>query len=303
MSNELIEKSSFGVDFQPAKIEMKNYEVMKNMVEQYAEKYQGLVFTRDEKAGALEARSELIAAKDTVESERKRIKQEAEKPIDKFDKSMRAIEALIEEPLNDVRDGIKQIEEEEKEERKEALNELLIEKTEGTGVSIDDIEKDDRWLNKGNWTSKLNPTGKFEAEVENAVEAAVKEKERKENEIRILEEFCKAQDIDPAGWISQLDYKDAMEVINLINLEKERKERLAKEQEEKKKEHDEFIAKQQETLNEIDEIEEVEEETITNVISVTGTVSQLKALNEYLVTSGIEVEQVDIDLSIDDLPF
>lgn len=294
MANELIEKNTFKLDFKPAELKINNYDEMKELVSNYSKKYKNLVFDPEDKKGLTQARQELLALRNALDTERKNVKAVYNEPLNEFEDMIKDLTEMIDEPLETVREGISAIDEAEKEARKEALNDLLERLTKDTSISIDDIEKDDRWLNKGNWTGKLEPKGKFEAEIENAVEAAIKEKERHETEKRILKEFCKAQDIDPAGWISQLEHRNAMEVIDLINLEKQRKEKLAADQEAKRKEYEEFQMKQQQAKDEadlfIDEI--VVEETITNTIQVTGTISQLQALNEYLKGSGITVKQV-----------
>ena len=102
-----------------------------------------------------------------------------------------------------------------------------------------------------------------------------------------------------------MDHRNAMEVIDLINMDKERKARIAADQERRAAEHEAFLLKQKEELTAIEEVEIVEvspieepepiqedEPVITNVIQVTGTIAQLTSLNEFLVTSGIQVELV-----------
>lgn len=302
-TNELVENSSFGLVYRPAELEMKNYDEMKDMVDGYAEKYRGLVFTRDEKGGATQARSELIMLRDAIDTERKNVKREYNKPLQAFENKIKTLTKMIDEPLNDIRDGLKVIDEAERAEREDALNRLLEEKLKGSNIAMDELERDERWLNKGNWTAKLKPTAKFEEEVNAAIDQVVKEKERKEAEKRVLIQFCEAQGIDPAGWLGQLEYRNAVEVIDLINLDRQRKEQLAKEQEQKAKEHEEFMKRQQEIIQEAQQ-EEVKEEVITNTIQVTGTVAQLNALNAYLVDSGIQVKLVEDEVfALDDLPF
>ncbi|WP_158563520.1 MULTISPECIES: DUF1351 domain-containing protein [Vagococcus] len=316
MSNELATERKIYLDFTPAVLDMTNYDELKVEVEKYADKYKGLVFTRDEKTGANQARSELLALQNAIESERKNVKQVYNKPLKEFEDQIKELTKLIDEPLNDIREGLKVIEDAEKDERKTALMTLLRSKLESLDICIEDLEMEARWLNKGNWTSKLNPTSKFEADIDQVIAQALKEKERKETELRILTEFCKAQGIEAAGWTSQLEFKSALEVIDLINLEKERKDRLAAEQEQKRKEHEEFIAKQQETIKEANEFAGMEqtnnqqETKISNVIRVTGTIKQLNTLNDFLINSGIEVEEVNAQeeltqdsLTIDDLPW
>lgn len=285
------------LDFSPAILEMTNFEELKSEVEKYAEKYRGLVFTRDEKLGASQARSELKALYDAIENERKNVKSVYNKPLQEFEQQIKSLTDLINGPLNDIREGLKVIEEAEKQEREDALNILLEDKLSAVDISIDTIQKQDKWLNKGNWTAKLNPTAKLEAEIDLAVEIALKEKKRKETEVKILTEFCKAQDIEPAGWISQLEFKSAMEIIDLINLERQRKERLQKEQEERQKQHEEFLSKQAKELEETQKFAEQEveissPELFSSTIQVTGTADQLNALNDFLIKSGIQVEEV-----------
>lgn len=317
MSNELVAERKVYLDFTPAILDMTNYDELKTEVEKYAARYKGLVFTRGEKTGANQARSELLALLNAIENERKEVKAVYNKPLKEFEEKIKALTQLIDEPLNDIREGLKVIEDAEKEEREIALNSLLTSKAEEVDISINDIDKDPRWLNKGNWTSKLKPTGKFEEEVDAAIIQAVKEKERKETELRILTEFCKAQDIEPAGWLSQLEFKSALEIIDLINLERERKERLAAEQEQKRQEHDEFIVRQQQAAQEAEQFAEemkatqqtISEPTViySASLKIYGTIEQLNALNDFIISQNMRVEEIqeDIteDLAIDDLPF
>lgn len=317
MSNELVTERKIYLDFTPAVLDMTNYDELKVEVEKYAAKYKGLVFTRDEKTGANQARSELLALQNAIESERKNVKQVYNKPLREFEDQIKALTKLIDEPLNDIREGLKVIEDAEKDERETALMTLLSSKLESLDICMEDLEMDARWLNKGNWTSKLNPTSKFEAEIDQVIAQALKEKERKETELRILTEFCKAQGIEAAGWTSQLEFKSALEVIDLINLEKERKDRLAAEQEQKRKEHDEFIARQQQTTQEAEQFAEETKITQQKVseptaifsasLKIYGTIEQLNALNDFIINQNMRVEEIQEDLSkdltIDDLPW
>lgn len=324
MSNDLITKSNFDIDFKPATLEFNNYDEMKDKVKDYAEQYKGLVFTRDEKYGATQARTELIALRDAIDTNRKSVKQVYNEPLDEFESLAKELTDLIDEPLNDIRAGLKEIDEIERQEREAALNDLITKKIGDTGISIDDVEKDPRWLNKGNWTAKLEPKGKFEAEIENAVEAAVKERDQKEANVKILTEFCKAQDIDPAGWVEQLEYRSATEIIDSIQSEQKRKEQEEKEnleRELREKEQEELRQKQAdekaelrkeleaETVAPIKEEKAPGEPIMTDVIEVKGTREQLIQLNKFANEIGIKVRQYeqeetfDFDASLDDLPF
>ena len=302
MSNELeiIQDSTLGTIYEPATLEMHKFDEMKELVQGFSDKYTGLAFTRADKKGAEEVRSKLLEVRDKFEKERKIIKRAYNEPLSAYEAKIKELNSLIDVPLNQIRDGLKEIDEAEREERIDALDKLLEIKLADTSVSI---ERNASWLNKGMWSAKLKPSTKLNDEIDRAIADAVKDKEYREMQVKVLTEFCKGQDIDPGGWVSQLDHRNAMEVIDLINMDKERKARIAADQERRAAEHEAFLLKQKEELAAIQEVEIVEvspiqeeEHVITNVIQVTGTISQLNNLNEFLVTSGIRVELVAVPM-------
>ena len=308
MSNELeiIQDSTLGTIYEPATLEMHKFDEMKELVQGFSDKYTGLAFTRADKKGAEEVRSKLLEVRDKFEKERKIIKRAYNEPLSAYEAKIKELNSLIDVPLNQIRDGLKEIDEAEREERIDALDKLLEIKLADTSVSI---ERNASWLNKGMWSAKLKPSTKLNDEIDRAIADAVKDKEYREMQVKVLTEFCKGQDIDPGGWVSQLDHRNAMEVIDLINMDKERKARIAADQERRAAEHEAFLLKQQEELAAIEEVEIVEvspieepepiqeeEHVITNVIKITGTIAQLNNLNEFLVTSGIRVELVAVPM-------
>ena len=69
------------LDFQPAKLDFTNYDDLKKSVDEFAAKYHGFIFTREDKSVALKARTELKSILDSIESNRKRVKQVYNKPL------------------------------------------------------------------------------------------------------------------------------------------------------------------------------------------------------------------------------
>lgn len=323
MTNELIENSSFGLKYTPAVLKMERYEEMEEAVKAFADKYSGLVFTAAEKNGATEARSELIALQNSLEAERKNVKKEYNKPLQEFETKVKKLVDMIGEPLDDIRDGLKVIEEGERERREGALQSILTEMLKDSTVSIEQLEIPNSWMNKGNFTSKLKPTTKFEKELNQAIESKEREIEHKEAQKRILTNYCETKEIDPSGWLQQLNYRSATEIMDVINQEekkKKEKDRLAQEKEAREKEAAQALAKEFEEIQKVEETKieteaEVEaniesiskiehvEEVFTDTIEITGTAQQLKELNEYLKSSGIKVKKVEDSFILDDLPF
>jgi len=314
MANELANERKIYLDFKPASLDMTNYEELKKEVEKYASKYEGLIFTRDDKSGANQARTELLSLQNAIEAERKNVEQVYNQPLNDFKKQIKILVEMINNPLNGIRDGLKVIEEAEKSEREEALKMLIAEKIEGLDVSIEELEQNNKWLNAGNWSAKLKPKNSLVLEVENIIQQTLKEKERKESEIKILTEFCKAKDVDPDGWVSQLKYRSAMEVIQSIQdsiaAQKEREERMAIKEGEREallvkreKEHEELTKINVETLETAKmDVVEIPQTILEERLLIRGSKSQFEALNKFLVTSGIEVSPIP-EVAIDDLPW
>ena len=305
MANEIMLERPVDLDFQPAKLEFTNYEELKALVEKYANRYQNLAFTRENKSSAIKARTELLSIVNAIESNRKNVKQVYNKPLNAFEQQIKELTGAINEPLNQIRSGLKEIDDNEKQERQDVLNRILSELAESKSITLDDMQIDAKWLNKGNWNDKLRPITKLQVEFEHAVDEAVKLKQQRETDLKILTEFCKAKDIDPAGWINQLDFKSVTEVMDLINTDVERKRKIAEEQAAKQQEFEQQKAQQKAVVEEAADTEETpmpDEPLITDVIQVTGTLSQLNGLNKYLVENGIQVAMVN-ENTTDDLPF
>lgn len=301
--NEIALDRPVDLDFQPAQLDFTNFEELKAVVQKYADGYRNFVFTKETKTSAVKARTELLSIVNAIDDNRKNVKRVYNKPLNDFETQIKELTDAINEPLNQIRAGLKEIDDNEKELRQDALNAYLSELIKNESIGLDDIETDPKWLNKGNWNDKYKPTTKLKAELERAVDQSIKAKEKRDTDLRILTEFCKAKDIDPAGWVSQLDFKSVTEVMDLINIDEERKAKAAKQQEEKAKEFETKQSEQRETFKEAQKVEETdipEEPVTSDVIRVTGTVAQLNALNDWLVDSGIQVEAVQLDSG---LPF
>ena len=193
---------------------------------------------------------------------------------------------------------MKQIETHEKEERELALKTLLEAKLENHGLSVDSFPIEAKWLNKGQWTSKMKATAKLESEIDKVIGDKLKEIARYETEVKLLTSFCETANIEPAGWITQLEHRNAMEVIDLINLERERKKRFDEEMAEKKKAHDEFLEAQKKATEEAAAFaQSVEPEIIYSAsLKIYGTEKQLSDLNEYIKLSGLQVEEITEDV-------
>ena len=309
---QAIEQSKVSVTFEPAKLEIKNYEAMKQAIENMASFYDNQVITREEKKGAESSRAELINMERQLEEERKRIKAIYNKPLNEYETQMKELVSTVQRPLNKIRDGLKEIEQGERDERESVLIKYLIEKSEEfnlpeMGIEVEQLQQSN-WLNKGNFTQKGVGT-KLANEIESVIEAAIKEAEQKETNRKVILSFCETVEVEPEGWLAQLEYKSPTEIMQTIQdklkADKERLERIERD----RKELTVLEEKNAQTL-EIEVVEpfepiviEQQEPIIMDTIQVRGTLTQLKALNAWAVVNGVEVTPYEPGFVLDDLPF
>ena len=301
-----VEDSSFGLIFTPATIEMTRYKEMKEVIESLVKKYDNQVITRELKKSAEQSRKELIALEKSIDEERKAVKRKYNEPLQVYENQMKVLQNEIKRPLDKIRVGLAEVEQGERDEREGILIRYLNEKLDGLDV---EIERQDSWLNKGNYTQK-GVGSKLAKEIDAAIELAVKEKQQREVNEQVVRSFCETVEVEPEAWISLLDFHKPTEIIQKIqDIKKAEKERLERAEQEAK-ELAELEEKNAQTLvfeeYKEDEPEQFEQPTapeiITDIIEAKGTKEQFQLLNEFMIANGIEVRAYD-PFVIDDLPF
>lgn len=209
-------KANFSVNYTPAEIKLTNLEQLTNHVNKIAERYNGLVFTAEDKRMAEQSRSELLSIIKKLDNHRKEIKKECTKPIKEFEEEIKALVSVIDKPLEEIRTGLKEIEEGERLQREHFLNKAIAKIEEDFEVSSDDITRKDNWLNKSFYTSR-GAGKRLKDEITESFEQAQKDYNHRLTQQRAVEAYCKAVDVDSVGWLGQLDYREAHEVIEAID--------------------------------------------------------------------------------------
>lgn len=126
-------------------IQWNNVELKKEIAEKMQE-YNTLVFTESTIKDAKADRAKLNKLKTAFEDERKRIKKLCMEPYEKFEKQVREVIALIDEPIGLIDRQIKEVEEQKRIQKRKDIEALF--KTIGFQpfVTLDSIF-DDKWLN------------------------------------------------------------------------------------------------------------------------------------------------------------
>lgn len=309
--NELaeIKTGTFKPIFQPAEIEISNYDKLVQTAEMVAKHYDSLVLKDSELSEINEVHRELNSFIKGLDEDRLKVKREYNEPLKEFEDKIKHVTELLNKPLQDIKNARDEILRKQEETRTEALNDYLKRQLKDSKVRIEDIEIPSSWTNKGNWTEKLNPRKKLADEVKREIERLEEENKKKLAERETLETFLDSKEMAHDGWMSQLEYRDALDIIKEIQRNEELKRieeaEKATEKENIKQGFENFVEDIGQNVEFEREFEEVEEQTITEKIKVTGTIDQLNKLNKFMVENGITVEPIidEDDLILDDLPF
>lgn len=220
------------IDFQQAHLEIHHYDAMVKEAQDIAEKYQKLVFTADNLPEAKKARGELLEIVNTIEEQRKSIKRMINAPYAEQEPKIKKLVDILNEPLNSIRNGIKEVDRKEKEKRQAIINDYISRKL-PDGLKI---EQPNRWLNKGSFTSKDEIKGDVKDEIDYFIKQAIQEEEKRQEAYKMVEAVAKANDLDPYPWLQQLAYKNATEITiemseyankqEPVELKKEEKEKI-----------------------------------------------------------------------------
>lgn len=284
-----MKQSNVTLKYEPATLKLENIEHLDERINGLVQKFKGYTFTQDTIDGAKQSRSELLEARNALEDYRKDVKRDYNRPLKEFEATIKKRVAKIDEPLNSIRDGIKEIEEQELKEREEKLEQAIEEISNEYDVTVDDIERDNRWTNKGEFTNKGNVGGKLKDKIHDAFNRAQRAHERRLSDEKTIKAYCKAQDLEAEGWMRQLDHKTIGEVIESIEqyVDEQKKEEA---EAQKDVETNDVIEPEKE---EVDSKESTVKEIIKKTIEIQGTEKDIRRAIELLNSQGFEFLVLD----------
>ena len=305
--NELMTTS---VTLQPGKIELDNKEQLSLMIEELLKKYENAVVSVETEKEAKKQRAELNKVKIALSDFRIEKKKVYLEPLDAFEDDIKNLVAKLDKVIEDIGGGLKELDEQQRQERAKRVDELLEEYGKGF-----DIIRKPSWLNKTAKEAHIIDDIKDQAR-----EFEVLAKQRTEA-IDTIREMCESNNLTPDGYIQLLESGacDLLQIIKSINdAAQAKREREAKEKElaliaeQKKQQEEEYNAeiarleseKQNEPLPEPTKEEVIDEskidnaepfetgELLTSVLELRGTLTQFKALNDALLESGVQIREL-----------
>ncbi|MDT1957972.1 DUF1351 domain-containing protein, partial [Carnobacterium divergens] len=256
MTNEIVKNIDFGVNYKQSEITINNKEQLIETVQQYANKYQGFIFTEEDIQQGKSVRAELNKVATAIDNKRKEVKKQFNQPYVAFESEVKGIISLIKDVSDPIDAGIKELEEKQRKEKIKTITELVSKMALENEVDPSMIETVQSWANKTTSMKQIEESIQFQ------ITNIKQEEERKKGEIAIVKSVCEAYKIDSTGWLSHLDRGDSAAVI----VQKiEASEKRKREEEERKKAEEARLAeleKQRLVAQEQAEKERMEQEAV-----------------------------------------
>ena len=215
MANELVsmEDLQFNVNFETSKITIDNEQKLMKIAELYASRYADIVVSLDTEKDVKKIRAEMKKVIKAMDDKRKEIKREYNQPLAEFEQKIKAINAVINNVIDPIDKGLKELDQLEREKRRDEVIAIIEETAKAYDVNPESVEIKAAWLNKS--ISVLQKTREISFDVKLISDA----KQRLEQDISSIESYSKAVNIESFGWIEQVKQgANVADVMNRINL-------------------------------------------------------------------------------------
>lgn len=257
-----------------------NNEELKAEISEKMQDYKNLVFTEETIKEAKKDRANLNKLKNAFEDERKRIKKLCMAPYDEFEKQVKELVALIDEPIRLIDNQIKEVEKKRRDEKRKEVEALFPTIGFQAFVTLDMIW-DEKWLNA-------------------TVPMAKVEEQMKSRMYQIGDDVFTIHGLPEFGFEAMEVYKKTLDLTKAIQegqrLSEIQKRKAAYEEEQRKKEE----AAKQAAIQPVNKPEpdqsEVKEENVELLqldFRVWGTREQIMGLRQYLTDNKIKFGKVE----------
>lgn len=284
----------FTVEYKPAPIVITNEAQLKQAITDYAAKYKGLVVTEDTLTDTKSVRAEMRKVVTELDANRKRVKKGYNQPLNDFETRIKSLKATINQVIEPIDQGIKDLEDKQREQRLLAVQALIDEMAPNYGVTAADIEINPEWLNKSISHKKLLDS------IAGTMTAIKAERDRIATEELSVRKYAEANGQQSEGWVTQVSAGvDLVEIFKRIDQSVIRQKEVA-EQERKAEEAAAAVEKMKQKQvgsktvdTETGELVNVVPELIETRLRIAGTQQQLQALKQFMDDSAIEYEYLE----------
>ena len=272
-----------------------HHEEIKREVAERVRYYKNLAYTDDQIADAKKDRATLNKFVQELEATRKAVKKQCLAPYEDFEKKIKEIVQIVNEPIQLIDQQIKAADQLEKDEKKKAIEKLFVAIGFQPFVTLDMIW-DEKWLNKSASLTKV-------------------ESQLKEIMYRIGEEIGTIHSLPEFSFEAMEVYKKTLDLTQAIkkgqelaDIQKRKEEALARQKAEEERRKAEEAAAGKESENPEDAADthdapkKAEENDYTRVVSepvmridfrVWGTKEQILALRDYMKQNNLKFGKVE----------
>ncbi|CAM3205011.1 DUF1351 domain-containing protein [Pediococcus acidilactici] len=293
MTNAIADVSSH-VEFKPAELKLTNRDAIMVRAKEIRDQFKmdNPVITSENLAGNKLVLRDLKKQKKLLDEARLKVKREYNKPLDVFTSDIKQAQSIIDEAIKPLEDAVNDLEEKQKQERKQRIMDVATQIFEQYEVDINDLEFDKHWLNKTYQKTKR------ENEIIAQAVGLRKQKDQLAKDAEAINSLANGRNLDPEPFIQQLQNGIPLaDVTQNIDV-------AAKQAEQRKEQQERLeIARQAQAKAELEaktktvgnkrvdkETGEVVDEYRTFRFTAKVNIQQAKALVEFLKTNRIEYE-------------
>lgn len=293
MTNAIADVSS-NVEFKPAELKLTNRDAIMDRAKEIRDQFKmdNPVITSENLAGNKLVLRDLKKQKKLLDEARLKVKREYNKPLDEFTSEIKKAQFIIDEAINPLEIAVNDVEEKQKQERKQRIMDVATQIFDQYEVDINDLEFDKHWLNK-----TYQKTKRENEIIAQAVELR-KQKDQLAKDAEAVNNLAGGRNLDPEPFIQQLQNGIPLaDVTQNIDA-------AAKQAEQRKEQQERLeIARQAQAKAELEaktktvgnkrvdkETGEVVDEYRTFRFTAKVNIQQAKALVDFLKNNGIEYQ-------------
>ena len=293
MTNAIADVSSH-VEFKPAELKLTNRDAIMDRAKEIRDQFKmdNPVITSENLAGNKLVLRDLKKQKKLLDEARLKVKREYNKPLDEFTSDIKKAQSIIDEAINPLEIAVNDVEEKQKQERKQRIMDVATQIFDQYEVDINDLEFDKHWLNK-----TYQKTKRENEIIAQAVELR-KQKDQLAKDAEAVNNLAGGRNLDPEPFIQQLQngipLADVTQNIDAAAKQaeqrKEQQERLEIARKAQKQAELEARTKQVGDKRVDKTTGEVVDEYRTFKFKAKVNIEQAKALVNFLKNNGIEYE-------------
>lgn len=222
------------------------------------------------------------------------------RPFEEVSEMAVSFEKKAKAAADEIDTDVKVFDEEEKQKRRDGLNEYLAQRSSELDIEPD-IEINDKWFIKGNFNGTKPKQTFIEEHIEPQLNHLVESKQQRVADTIAVRNYAESKEFDPEGYTHSLDFKSLAQIMADIDgdvikrqkreeAEKAIAEMQAKQEQEKTVTHvgEKTVTEDGEIVEPVKPVGPEQPKTYTRKLVVTGTLKQLQSVADFMRNNGIQ---------------